>query len=218
MKTQVAVVEDDERLRKQLLEILGRFSHLECVGSYGSAEDALAHLPQKHPDVVLMDINLPKMSGIQCVADLKKVLPWVQIIIVTIYEDSECIFDAIKAGANGYLIKSSPPEKLVEAIGDIVSGGSPMSSQIARKVLGYFRMDKPALTGEEQEEEEEKSLAPREEQVLDLLASGYRYKEIATSLNLSTETIRTYIKNACKKLHVKSRIEAALKYRERQKK
>lgn len=213
MKTRVAVVEDDQRLRKQLLEIVGRFSDFECVGNYGSAEEALAHLPQEHPDVVLMDINLPKMSGIQCVAELKKLLPWVQIIVVTIYEDSECIFDAIKAGANGYLIKSGPPENLIDAIRDIVSGGSPMSSQIARKVLGYFRMGKPDLAGEE-----ERSLAPREEQVLNLLAAGYRYKEIATKLELSAETIRTYTKNACKKLHVKSRIEAALKYRERQKK
>lgn len=213
MKTRVAVVEDDERLRKQLLEILSRFSDFECVGNYSSAEDALAHLPQRHPDVVLMDINLPRMSGIQCVAELKKLLPWVQIIVVTIYEDSECIFDAIKAGANGYLIKSGPPENLIEAIRDIVSGGSPMSSQIARKVLGYFRMVKPDSPGED-----ERSLAPREEQVLNLLAAGYRYKEIATELELSTETVRTYVKNACKKLHVKSRIEAALKYRERQKK
>jgi len=206
------VIEDDERVRKQLVEILGRFPDCECVASYGSAEEALAHLADIHPEVVLMDINLPKMSGIQCATELKQLLPWVQIIMVTIYEDSECIFKAIKAGANGYLIKSGPPERLVEAIREIVSGGSPMSSQIARKVLNYFRA-KPASVGEE-----EKSLSPREEQVLDLLASGYRYKEIGAELNLSPETIRIYIKTACKKLHARSRIEAVLKHRERQQK
>jgi DNA-binding NarL/FixJ family response regulator len=207
MKTRVAVVEDDKRLRKQLLEILGRFSDVECVGNYDSAEEALAHLPGKHPEVVLMDINLPKMSGIQCVSELKKVLPLVQIIIVTIYEDSECIFDAIRAGANGYLIKSGPPERLIEAIREIASGGSPMSSQIARKVVGYFRMVGPPPVGDE-----EKALAPREEQVLKLLASGYRYKEIGAMLDLSVETVRTYVKNACAKLHVRSRIEAVAKH------
>jgi DNA-binding NarL/FixJ family response regulator len=138
-------------------------------------------------------------------------MPWVQIIIVTIYEDSECIFNAIKAGANGYLIKSGSPEGLIESIRDIASGGSPMSGQIARKVLGYFRMAGPAPVGEE-----EKALSPREEQVLNLMASGCQYKEIGTKLDLSVETIRSYVKNTCKKLHVQSRIEAVAKHCGRQ--
>ncbi|EEF60587.1 response regulator transcription factor [Pedosphaera parvula] len=205
MKRRVAVVEDNQRLRRQLLQILSQFEDIECVGNYGSGEEALEQIPHKNPEVVLMDIKLPKMSGIECVHELKKIMPLVQIIIVTVYEDSECIFDAIKAGANGYLIKSGPPERLIEGIRDIASGGSPMSGHIARKVVGYFRTLGPA-TGKA------KPLAPREEQVLTLLASGYLYKEIGAKLGLSVETVRTYVKNACTKMHVRSRIEAVAKY------
>ena len=206
MKKTVAVVEDNPRLRKQLLEILENIKDIECVGAFGSAEEALEAIPGVKPDVVLMDIKLPRMSGIQCVAQLKKILPALQVIMVTVYEDSESIFRALKAGASGYLVKSGPPEQLIEAIRDVFSGGAPMSSHIARKVVQHFHLLGPAA-------EESNNLSPREQQVLSLLASGYRYKEIGARLNIGVETVRTYIKAICQKMHVRSRIEAVAKSR-----
>ena len=206
MKKTVAVVEDNPRLRKQLLEILANIKDIECVGAFGTAEEALAAIPGVKPDVVLMDIKLPRMSGIQCVAQLKKILPALQVIMVTVYEDSESIFRALKAGASGYLVKSGPPEQLIEAIRDVFSGGAPMSSHIARKVVQHFHLLGPAA-------EESNNLSPREQQVLALLASGDRYKEIGARLNIGLETVRTYVKSICQKMHVRSRIEAVAKSR-----
>jgi DNA-binding NarL/FixJ family response regulator len=206
MRKTVTVVEDDHRLRKQLLLILENIPDIECVGDYVSAEEALEHIPVKKPDVVLMDIKLPKMSGIQCVAELKKVLPTIQVIMVTVYEDSERIFKALKAGASGYLVKSGPPEQLIQAIRDVFSGGSPMSSHIARKVVEHFHLLGPSP-------ENSSNLSPREQQVLDLVASGYLYKEIGAELNIGVETVRTYVKNVCQKMHVRGRIEAVAKHR-----
>jgi DNA-binding NarL/FixJ family response regulator len=206
MKKTVAVVEDNPRLRKQLVEILEHIKDIECVGVFGTAEEALAAIPGVKPDVVLMDIKLPRMSGIQCVAHLKKLLPALQVIMVTVYEDSESIFKALKAGASGYLVKSGPPEQLIEAIRDVFTGGAPMSSHIARKVVQHFHLLGPAV-------EESNNLSPREQQVLSLLASGYRYKEIGARLNIGVETVRTYVKGICQKMHVSSRIEAVAKSR-----
>jgi len=206
MKKTVAVVEDNPRLRKQLLEILEHIKDIECVGAFASAEEALEVIPGVKPDVVLMDIKLPRMSGIQCVAHLKKLMPALQVIMVTVYEDSESIFKALKAGASGYLVKSGPPEQLIEAIRDVFSGGAPMSSHIARKVVQHFHLLGPAV-------EESNNLSPREQQVLSLLASGYRYKEIGARLNIGVETVRTYVKGICQKMHVSSRIEAVAKSR-----
>ncbi|MGC3956563.1 MAG: response regulator transcription factor [Verrucomicrobiota bacterium] len=206
MKKTVAVVEDDPRLREQLLQILENIKDIQCVAVCNSAEDALEKIPATSPDVVLMDIKLPKMSGIQCVAELKKLLPEVQVIMVTIYEDSERIFKALKAGASGYLVKSGPPEQLIDAIRDVFSGGAPMSGHIARKVVQHFHLIGPAP-------EESDNLSPREQQVLSLLASGYLYKEIGDQLNIGVETVRTYVKNICQKMHVRSRIEAVAKHR-----
>jgi DNA-binding NarL/FixJ family response regulator len=206
MKKTVAVVEDDRRLREQLLQILEHHPDIECVGTYATAEEAVQRIPQDKPDVVLMDIKLPGMSGIQCVAELKKVMPRLQIIMVTVYEDSERIFKALKAGASGYLVKSAHPDKLIEAIQDVFAGGSPMSSHIARKVVQHFHLIGPAS-------EEANNLSPREQQVLGLLASGYLYKEIGDRLGIGTETVRTYVKNICQKMHVRSRIEAVAKHR-----
>jgi DNA-binding NarL/FixJ family response regulator len=206
MKKTVAVVEDNPRLRKQLVEILEHIKDIECVGVFGTAEEALAAIPGVKPDVVLMDIKLPRMSGIQCVAHLKKLMPALQVIMVTVYEDSESIFKALKAGASGYLVKSGPPEQLIEAIRDVFSGGAPMSSHIARKVVQHFHLLGPAV-------EESNNLSPREQQVLSLLASGYRYKEIGARLNIGVETVRTYVKGICQKMHVSSRIEAVAKSR-----
>src|SRR3569833_102295 len=201
MKKTVAVVEDNPRLRGQLLQILENLSDIECVGAYATGEEAVEGIPSKRPDVVLMDIKLPCISGIQCVAELKKVLPKVQIIMVTIYEDSEKIFKALKAGACGYLVKSADPDELVEAIRDVFMGGSPMSSHIARKVVQHFHQLGPAA-----------DLSPREEQVLGLLSSGYVYKEIGDQLGIGMETVRSHVKNICQKMHVRSRIEAVARF------
>jgi Response regulator containing a CheY-like receiver domain and an HTH DNA-binding domain len=206
MNKSVVVVEDDRTLRQQIVDILGTASDIRCIGAFASAEEALKAIPLKAPDVVLMDIKLPGMSGIDCVAKLKRMLPSLQIIMVTIFEDSERIFRALKAGASGYLVKSRPPEQLLEAIRDVHSGGSPMSSHIARKVVQHFHLLDPSP-------KEAENLSPREEQVLDLLASGFIYKEIGDKLNISVETVRTYVKNICNKMHVRNRLEAVAKHR-----
>jgi len=206
MKKTVAVVEDDVRLRQQLLRILENLDDIECVAVCASAEEALEKIPGTNPDVVLMDIKLPKMSGIQCVAELKKLLPDVQVIMVTIYEDSDRIFKALKAGAAGYLVKSGPPEQLINAIRDVFAGGAPMSGHIARKVVQHFHLIGPSP-------KEADNLSPREQQVLELLALGFIYKEIGSQLDIGTETVRTYVKNICQKMHVRGRLEAVAKHR-----
>jgi DNA-binding NarL/FixJ family response regulator len=205
MKKSVIVVEDDHGLREQLIKILETAWDIACVGAYASAEEALPKIVEKRPDVVLMDIKLPGISGIQCVAEIKKIVPAMQIIMVTVYEDSERIFRALKAGASGYLIKSSPPDQLLEAIRDVHKGGAPMSNTIARKVVKHFH-----LVGISPKESE--NLSQREREVLELLAQGFIYKEIADQLKIGSETVRTYVKNICHKMHVRSRLEAVAKH------
>ena len=204
----VAIVEDDSGLRHQLERILKAAKRATCVGSYCSAEEALEKINADKPDVVLMDINLPGMSGIECVAHLRKGLPEAHVIMLTIYEDSDRIFRALQAGADGYLVKSSPTETLLEAIDDVYKGGSPMSSHIARKVVRQFR-------DADTESSDADKLAPRERQVLDLLAGGYVYKEIADQMGIGMETVKTYVKSICKKLHVRNRLEAVAKFAQR---
>jgi DNA-binding NarL/FixJ family response regulator len=201
----VAIVEDDHVLREQLARILKTATDIKCVGTYRSAEEALQALPSIKPDVVLMDIGLPKMSGIECIAKLKELMPSVQIIIVTVYEDSEKIFRALRSGASGYLMKSGPPKKLLEAIQDVTVGGSPISPQIARKVFQHFQ-----IFGSTSIEEDRLSL--REREVLDLLTGGLIYKQIGDKLNISVETVRTYVKNICQKMQVKNKMEAVVKH------
>ena len=192
-------------MREQLARILKTATDIKCVGTYRSAEEALQALPSIKPDVVLMDIGLPKMSGIECVAKLKELMPSVQIIIVTVYEDSEKIFRALRSGASGYLMKSGPPKKLLEAIQDVTVGGSPISPQIARKVFQHFQ-----IFGSTSIEEDRLSL--REREVLDLLTGGLIYKQIGDKLNISVETVRTYVKNICQKMQVKNKMEAVVKH------
>jgi DNA-binding NarL/FixJ family response regulator len=206
MKKTVIVVEDNQGLREQLVQILETAPDITCLGAFASAEDALPQILERKPDVVLMDIKLPGMSGIQCVAKIKKIIPAMQIIMVTVYEDSERIFCALKAGANGYLIKSSRPDQLLESIRDVYKGGAPISSHIARKVIQHFHLIGPSF-------EEADNLSPREQQVLDLLAMGFVYKEIGGKLDIGAETVRTHVKNICQKMHVRSRIEAVAKHR-----
>jgi DNA-binding NarL/FixJ family response regulator len=206
MKKSVVVVEDDRGLREQLTKILELAPDIECVGVYASAEEALPEIGKKEPDVVLMDIKLPGMSGIQCVAEIKKSFPAMQVIMVTVYEDSERIFRALKAGASGYMIKSDSPDQLLEAIRDVYKGGAPMSSSIARKVVKHFH-----LIGISPQETD--NLSNREREVLELLAQGLIYKEIGDKLKIGVTTVRTYVKNICYKMHVRSRVEAVAKRR-----
>ena len=205
MMKKVAIVEDDRGLREQLAQILSAASDVRFVGACASGEEALDRIHVMQPDVVLMDIKLPGMSGIDCVAHLKRALPSLQIIMLTVYEDSERIFRALKAGADGYLVKSSPPEVLLEAIDDVRRGGSPMSSHIARKVVRHFHVLGPSA-------EESENLSPREQEVLNLLSAGFIYKEISDQLGIGLETVRTYVKNICEKLHVRNRVEAVAKH------
>lgn len=207
----VVVVEDDRNLREQLVKILNLANGIRCVWACPNGEEALRVVPQTRPDVVLMDIGLPWMSGIDCVPRLKEKMPDLQIIILTVYEDTESIFRALKAGADGYLVKSSSPGKLLEAIRDVSKGGAAMSSSIARKVVQYFHPSTRAGHGKPSTPDD---LSPREREVLDLLASGYIYKEIGDKLGIRTETVRTHVKNICEKMHVRNRVEAVARHRQ----
>jgi DNA-binding NarL/FixJ family response regulator len=207
-KKTVVIVEDDPGLRDQLINVLQQAPDLNCLYAVASGEEALLKIPKRPPDVVLMDIKLPGISGIECVAGLKKQLPQLDIIMLTIYQDDDSIFQALKAGASGYLIKSSEPEKLYSAIRDVSTGGAPFSNHIARKVVQYFQG-----TGKETSSDaNEGKLSARELEVMELMAAGYRYKEIAAKLEISVETVRTHVKNICVKMHVRSRIEAIVKH------
>jgi DNA-binding NarL/FixJ family response regulator len=175
-----------------------------CVHTYSSAEKALPDIVKNKPDVVLMDINLPGISGIECTRQLKAHQPGLPIMVLTVYDDDEKIFESLKAGASGYLLKKTPPAKILEAIAELHNGGSPMSSRIARKVVQTFH-----AIGTSSEETE--NLSKREHEILIYLAKGYRYKEIAEALFISIETVRTHLRNIYEKLHVRSRSEAVLK-------
>jgi len=201
----VVVVEDQSWLRENLVQEISRDSHLSCVNAYRTAEAALRGIPKDQPDVVLMDINLPGIDGVECVKRLKNLLPEVRCLMLTVYEESEKIFNSLVAGASGYLLKRTSTEELLDAIRQVHGSGSPMSSSIARKVVAYFNeMGK--------EKSETNKLSPREQEVLELLANGSSYKEIADQLSLTLETIRMNIKHIYGKLHVHSRGEAAAKY------
>lgn len=204
MTIKISIVEDQHDLRKTLVEWLDHAAGLRCVGSHASAEEALARIPAENPDVVLMDINLNGMSGIECVSRLKHKLPKVQVLMLTTYEDGDTIFDSLRAGANGYLLKNMPQDELVRAVEQVHSGGAPMSLQIARKVINHFHRDSQAASELEQ-------LTTRELEILRLLAKGYMYKEIADQLAISMSTVRTHVSAVYDKLHVHSRTEAAIK-------
>jgi DNA-binding NarL/FixJ family response regulator len=205
MRVAVSIVEDDEPIRSMLAGWIQQASGFHCMSKHANAESALAALPAEKPDVVLMDINLPGISGIECVRRLKPLLPGTQFIMLTIYEDGEHIFNALAAGACGYLLKRVSRAELLAAVRDVQSGGSPMSSNIARKVVQSF--ERPAnQSGETME------LSSREREVLELLARGYLYKEIADLLKISGPTVNTYIRRIYEKLHVRSRSQAVAKF------
>ena len=201
----VSIVEDDTQTRKILAGWISRAPGFCLAGEWGEAESALPGLMEKRPDVVLMDINLPGISGVEAVKRLKPNLPQTQFVMLTVYEDSDHIYNALAAGATGYLLKQTPRAELVRALEEVHRGGSPMTSNIARKVVQSFRQK---LASSEAGEE----LSPREQEVLDLLARGYLYKEIADRLNISVPTVNTYVRRMYEKLHVRSRAQAVAKY------
>lgn len=204
MAITVSIVEDNEKLRGTLARVLNRADGFQCLSQYPSAEDALKDLPVTKPQVVLMDINLPGINGVECVRQLKKIAPEILIIMLTVYEDTENIFDALAAGASGYLLKRTTSKELLDAIREVQRGGSPMTTHIARKVVRSFQKAPPAQPAE--------NLSEREQQVLDLLSKGLMYKEIADKLEISYETVHTYIRRIYEKLSVRTRTEAVAKF------
>lgn len=201
----VSIIEDDASAREILTDWIRQAHGFRCVSQHGSAESALMKLQAEKPSVVLMDINLPGMSGIECVRQLKPQLPDTQFVMLTVYEDTDHIFDALAVGASGYLLKQTPRDELLTALKDVHAGGSPMTSNIARKVVQSFLRPAPQA-------DESVNLSPREREVLELLACGYLYKEIADNLGISVATVVTYIRRIYEKLHVRSRAQAVAKY------
>ena len=207
MPITVSIVEDNEQLRGTLARVLARAEGFQCLGEHASAEAALENLPKENPGVVLMDINLPGMNGVECVRKLKQMLPATQVMMLTAYEDTENIFNSLAAGASGYMLKRTPRAELLEAIREVHRGGSPMTTHIARKVVQSFM--KPVAVPSAGAATED--LSAREKEVLDLLSQGFMYKEIADKLGISFETVRTYIRRVYEKLHVRTRTEAVAK-------
>jgi DNA-binding NarL/FixJ family response regulator len=208
MAITVSIVEDDRDTRESLAALIQSATSLRCLSTYATAEKALQGILAETPDVALIDINLPGMSGIECVAKLKTKLPHLHVLILTTYEESDLIFESLRAGANGYLIKNMPPEELIQAFEQVHAGGAPMSMQIARKVVQYFQTQRPTS--------EVEKLSPREYEVLALLARGCLYKEIADKLAITLGTVRTHQRRIYEKLHVQSRTEATVKFLRRE--
>lgn len=205
MSISVSIVEDNAQVRGSLAKLIDGAPGFKCVSRHGSAEEALKELPKILPEVVLMDINLPGMNGVECVRRLKPQLPGTQLIMLTVYQNTEHIFNALAAGATGYMLKQTPPAELLTAIKEVQAGGSPMSSHIARKIVQSFQQS-AEMSAEAQ------SLSPREAEVLDLLAKGFLYKEIADQMKVSYATVHTHIRHVYEKLHVRSRTEAVAKH------
>ena len=208
MTIRVAIVEDDPDIRQSLALLIKGTPGYELCGAFCSAETALAELPAARPEVVLMDINLPQQSGIECVRQLKVQRPELQVVMLTVFDDSEDLFNSLSAGASGYLLKRTPPARILEAIAEVHRGGAPMSPQIARMVVERFF---PANVVRPRKAE----LSAREEEILQLLTKGYRYKEIATALGLAVETVHSHLRRIYDKLHVTSRTEAVVKFLQR---
>ncbi|MDA1272495.1 MAG: response regulator transcription factor [Verrucomicrobia bacterium] len=205
MSIGVSIVEDNDQLRQTLARVIARAEGFHCVNQYESAESALEGLPTAKPDVVLMDINLPGMNGVECVRRLKQALPQTQVVMLTVYEDTENIFNALAAGASGYMLKRTPRAELLDAIREVQQGGSPMTAHIARKVVQSFQ--KAGASPQPAE-----NLSQREQEVLDCLSQGFLYKEIADKLGISYETVHTYIRRIYEKLQVRTRTEAVAKF------
>jgi DNA-binding NarL/FixJ family response regulator len=205
MPIQVSIVEDNDQLRATLARLINRAEGFVCVSQYATAEAALDALPRDKPNVVLMDINLPGMNGVECVRRLKQAVPEISAVMLTAYEDTENIFNALAAGANGYLLKRAPRAELLEAIREVHRGGSPMTTHIARKVVQSFQRTEPSP-------QPGQTLSAREQEVLDHLSQGFLYKEIADKMGISYETVHTYIRRIYEKLQVRTRTEAVAKF------
>ncbi len=205
MHIKVSIVEDNRGTRESLKELFERAHGLRCVGVHPNGEEALRKIPEENPDVVLMDINLPGMSGIECVTRLKDKMPKMQVLMLTTYEESDLIFDSLRGGASGYLLKNMPPAELLQAVEQVHGGGAPMSMQVARKVVAHFQQIKRPSSDVEK-------LTKRELEILGLLAKGYLYKEIADQLGISLSTVRAHLHTVYEKLHVQSRTEAVVKF------
>jgi DNA-binding NarL/FixJ family response regulator len=206
MPTTISIVEDNDQLRATLVRLLNREEGFQCLSDYGDAEAALAGLPKDRPNVVLMDINLPGINGVECVRRLKQAMPEILAVMLTAYEDTENIFNALAAGAAGYLLKRAPRDELLAAIRDVAKGGSPMTPHIARLVVQSFQKAAPAAAPATE------NLSTREQEVLDCLSKGFLYKEIAEKLGISYETVHTYIRRIYEKLQVRTRTEAVAKF------
>jgi DNA-binding NarL/FixJ family response regulator len=201
----VSIVDDEAGLRQSIAAFINGASGFKCVSTYGNARDALRNLPQDAPDVVLMDIHMRGMDGVECAARLKAGNPKMQIVMLTVYEDSEQIFKALSVGASGYMLKRLTPARLLEAIREVQEGGSPMSSSIARKVVASFQ--EPSSAGSSSS-----PLSAREQMVIVRLAKGAPYKQIAAELDITVPTVRNYLRRVYEKLHVQTRTEAVAKY------
>lgn len=209
MPIKVSIVEDNRDMRESFAALLNQSPNLLCVSAYATGEEAVLGMLADQPDVALVDVNLPGMDGIECVAKLKTKLPKMLVLMLTRYEQSDLIFNSIRAGASGYLLKKTPPAELLQAIEQVHAGGAPMSMQIARKVVDHFRqIQQPASDVEK--------LTTREQEILELLSKGYYYKEIGDSLKITMNTVRTHLHHIYEKLHVQSRTEAVLKFLGRQ--
>ena len=205
MPITVSIVEDHAPTRDGLSQLINRTTDFNCVSQHGSAEDAIERVPGFKPDVVLMDINLPGMSGVDAVRRLKTPLPQTHFIMLTVYKDNDAIFNALMAGANGYLLKQTPPKELLAALREVCAGGAPVTSQIARKIIEAFRQTRTPPN-------EAEGLSTREQQVLELLSQGYLYKEIANHLQISYRTVSTHVEHIYAKLHVHSRAQAVARH------
>lgn len=205
----ICLVEDNHGTRDSLVAVIEQEPSLRCLAAYATGEAALSGIPAERPDVALVDINLPGMDGIELVARLKLKLPELQVLILTSYEESALIFNALRAGASGYLLKKSIPGELIPAIEEVKAGGAPMSSQVARKVVGYFRQIQTPAAGVRSDVQK---LTAREQEILSLLAQGYLIKEISDRLDIAFHTARTHLRHIYEKLHVQSRTGAILKY------
>ena len=213
MTITISIVEDNDKLRATLAKVISRADGFRLASDYANAEDALADLPRIKPDAVLMDINLPGINGVECVRKLKTLLPQTQVMMLTVYEDTENIFNALAAGANGYMLKRTPTKELIAAIREMQRGGSPMTTHIARLVVQSFQ--KPVTAASAATNQELSELSEREQQVLDLLVQGLIYKEIAEKLGIIYETVHTYIRRIYEKLQVRTRTEAVAKFLQR---
>ncbi|HSY17396.1 MAG TPA: response regulator transcription factor [Candidatus Acidoferrales bacterium] len=207
MPVTVCLVEDNHEVRESCAALLNGAPGLKCLGAYCSAEEALEKIPLAPPDVALVDIHLPGMSGIECVAKLKAELPDLQILMLTLYERGDLIFNSLRAGANGYLLKSMSSADLIRAVEQVHAGGVPMTMSVARKVIACFQNGEPPASPVE-------ALTPREQEILEQLGKGCYYREISESLGISLSTVRTHLHSVYRKLHVKSRTQAVIKFHE----